>query len=52
MAVAPPVPTSFSGGVEAIVLVMLLTEFAMLRAPLARSQIRLYAFQSLGFRCV
>jgi hydrogenase-4 component E len=49
MAVTPPVPTSFSGGVEVIVLVMLLTEFAMLRAPLARSQIRLYAFQSLGF---
>ena len=48
MAVAPPVPSTFSGGAEAIALVVLLTEFAMLRAPLSRSQIRLYAFQSLA----
>ncbi len=45
---APPVPSTFSGGAEALALVVLLTEFAMLRAPLSRSQIRLYAFQSLA----
>jgi hydrogenase-4 component E len=45
---APRVPSTFSGGTEAIALVVLLTEFAMLRAPLTRSQIRLYAFQSLA----
>lgn len=45
---APPVPSTFSGGAEAIALVVLLTEFAMLRAPLSHSQIRLYAFQSLA----
>jgi len=48
MAVAPPSPSTFSRGAEAIALVVLLTEFAMLRAPLSRSQIRLYAFQSLA----
>ena len=48
MAAAPPVPSTFSGGAEAIALVVLLTEFAMLRAPLSRSQVRLYAFQSLA----
>jgi hydrogenase-4 component E len=48
MAVTPSVPSTFSGGAEAIALVVLLTEFAMLRAPLARSQIRLYAVQSLA----
>jgi hydrogenase-4 component E len=42
------VPSTFSGGAEAIAIVVLLTEFAMLRAPLARSQVRLYAFQSLA----
>jgi hydrogenase-4 component E len=46
--VPPPGPSTFSGGTEAIALVVLLTEFAMLRAPLSRSQIRLYAFQSLA----
>lgn len=45
---APAVPSAFSGGAEAIALLVLLTEFAMLRAPLSRSQIRLYAFQSLA----
>jgi hydrogenase-4 component E len=44
----PPVPSTVSGVSEAIALVVLLTEFAMLRAPLSRSQIRLYAFQSLA----
>jgi hydrogenase-4 component E len=48
IAAAPPVPSTFSGGAEAIALVVLLTEFAMLRAPLSRSQVRLYAFQSLA----
>jgi hydrogenase-4 component E len=42
------VPSTFTGGSEAIALVVLLSEFAMLRAPLSRSQIRLYAFQSLA----
>lgn len=42
------VPSTFSGGSEAITLVVLLSEFAILRAPLSRSQIRLYAIQSLA----
>lgn len=46
--VAPPAPSTFSSGAEAIALVVLLTEFAMLRASLSRTQIRLYAFQSLA----
>lgn len=37
----------FNDGAEALTLLVLLTEFAMLRAPLSRSQVRLYAFQSL-----
>ena len=46
---APPrVPSAFSGVAEGITLVVLLSEFAMLRAPLSRSQIRLYSFQSLA----
>jgi hydrogenase-4 component E len=48
MAAVAGVPSTFSGGTEAIALVILLTEFAMLRAPLSRSQVRLYAFQSLA----
>ncbi len=44
----PPVPSSFAGGAEAVALVVLLTVFAMLRSALARSQVRLYAFQSLA----
>ncbi|MCL4421807.1 MAG: hydrogenase [Actinobacteria bacterium] len=40
-------PSTFTGTAEAITLLVLLSEFAMLRAPLSRSQIRLYAFQSL-----
>ncbi|HLI16480.1 MAG TPA: hypothetical protein VKV23_10585 [Acidimicrobiales bacterium] len=39
-------PPARSGGADAIALVVLLTQFAMLRAPLARSQVRLYAWQS------
>jgi hydrogenase-4 component E len=41
-------PSSFSDGTEAIALVVLLTEFAMMRASLSRSQVRLYSFQSLA----
>jgi hydrogenase-4 component E len=41
-------PSTYSGGAEVIAIFVLLTEFAMLRAPLARSQIRLYAVQSLA----
>jgi hydrogenase-4 component E len=48
MVVGPAVPSTFTGGSEAIALVVLLSEFAMLRAPLSRSQIRLYALQSLA----
>jgi len=48
MVFSSAVPTTFTGGSEAIALVVLLSEFAMLRAPLSRSQIRLYAFQSLA----
>lgn len=47
-AAVPAVPSSFSGGAEALALVVLLTEFAMLRAPQSRSQVRLYAVQSLA----
>jgi hydrogenase-4 component E len=43
-----PAPSTFSGVTEAIAIVVLLTEFAMLRAPFSRSQIRLYAVQSLA----
>ena len=42
-----PVPSTYSGGADVAAIVVLLTEFAMLRAPLLRSQVRLYAFQSL-----
>ncbi|HWG73649.1 MAG TPA: hypothetical protein VG184_06310 [Acidimicrobiales bacterium] len=42
------VPSAFSGVAEGLTLVVLLSEFAMLRAPLSRSQIRLYSFQSLA----
>jgi hydrogenase-4 component E len=46
--VGATIPSTFSGGSEAIALVVLLSEFAMLRAPLARTQVRLYALQSLA----
>jgi hydrogenase-4 component E len=42
------VPSTFSGATEGIAILVLLTAFAMLRAPLLRSQIRLYSFQSLA----
>lgn len=41
------VPSTYDGAAAVLALVVLLTEFAMLRAPLLRSQVRLYAFQSL-----
>lgn len=42
-----PVPSTYSGITEVLAVLVLLAAFAMLRAPLLRSQIRLYAFQSL-----
>ncbi len=44
---AHPAPSTFTGAADVIAVLVLLTEFAMLRAPLLRSQVRLYAFQSL-----
>jgi hydrogenase-4 component E len=41
------VPSTFDGIADVVAVLVLLTEFAMLRAPLLRSQVRLYAFQSL-----
>lgn len=41
-----PVPDVFSGGANTIAVLVLLTEFAMLRAALLRAQLRLYALQS------
>lgn len=42
-----PVPSAYAGITNAIAVLMLLTEFAMLRTALLRSQVRLYAVQSL-----
>ena len=42
-----PAPSTYAGVADVAALLVLLTEFAMLRAPLLRSQVRLYAFQSL-----
>lgn len=42
-----PVPSVFEGGANAIAVLVLLSEFAMLRAALLRAQLRLYAAQSL-----
>jgi hydrogenase-4 component E len=41
------VPTTYDGVTAGLAVLVLLSEFAMLRAPLLRSQVRLYAFQSL-----
>jgi hydrogenase-4 component E len=41
------VPSAYAGTADVAAVLVLLTEFAMLRAPLLRSQVRLYAFQSL-----
>jgi hydrogenase-4 component E len=43
-----PVPSTFAGSCDGIAVLVLLSEFAMLRAPLLRSQVRLYIFQSLS----
>lgn len=40
------VPSTYDGVTAGLAILVLLTEFAMLRAPLLRSQVRLYAFQS------
>ena len=40
-------PSTFSGSADVIAVLVLLTEFAMLRAQLLRSQVRIYAFQSV-----
>jgi hydrogenase-4 component E len=42
------VPSTYAGVADVVAVLVLLTEFAMLRAPLLRSQVRLYAFQSLA----
>jgi len=42
-----PVPSVFDGACNTIAVLVLLTEFAMLRAALLRAQLRLYAVQSL-----
>lgn len=47
MLAAVTAPTTFRDGADALTLLVLLTEFAMLRSSLSRSQVRLYAFQSL-----
>jgi hydrogenase-4 component E len=41
-------PSIFDGSSDVIAVLVLLSAFAMLRAPLLRSQVRLYAFQSLA----
>ena len=43
-----PAPSTFGGSADVIAVLVLLTEFAMLRAQLLRSQVRIYAFQSLA----
>ncbi|MHB1502557.1 MAG: hydrogenase [Acidimicrobiales bacterium] len=45
---APAAPSTFTGTADVIAVIVLLSEFAMLRAPLLRSQIRLYALQSVA----
>lgn len=47
LAVANSVPSTFEGTTNTVAVLLLLTEFAMLRAALSRSQVRLYAVQSL-----
>jgi hydrogenase-4 component E len=42
-----PVPSVYEGACDTIAVLVLLTEFAMLRAALLRAQLRLYAAQSL-----
>ena len=40
-------PTTLTDAADVLALLVLLSEFAMLRSSLSRSQVRLYAFQSL-----
>jgi hydrogenase-4 component E len=42
------VPSTTAGVEDIVAVLVLLTELAMLRGPLLRSQVRLYAFQSLA----
>lgn len=42
-----PAPSVFAGGANTIAVLVLLVEFAMLRAAMLRAQLRLYAVQSL-----
>ncbi len=42
------VQSTYASVADVVAVLVLLTEFAMLRAPLLRSQVRLYAFQSLA----
>lgn len=46
--VGSSVPTVFEGVANTVAVVVLLLEFLMLRAALLRSQVRLYAWQSLA----
>lgn len=48
LAAGHPVPTVFEGIANTVALVVLLLEFGMLRAGLLRTQVRLYAGQSLA----
>jgi hydrogenase-4 component E len=48
LASVPVAPSAFNGVTEALAVLVLLVVFAMLREALLRSQIRLYAFQSLA----
>ncbi|MDA8280571.1 MAG: hydrogenase [Actinomycetota bacterium] len=45
--VATAVPSPYAATADALAVLVLLSEFGMLRAPLSRSQVRLYSFQSL-----
>ena len=48
LASVPTPPSAFDGLTEALAVLVLLVVFAMLREALLRSQVRLYAFQSLA----
>lgn len=48
VAAVPAPPTTFSGLTEALAVLVLLVVFAMLREALLRSQVRLYAIQSIA----
>ena len=48
LAAVPVPPSAFNGVTEALAVLVLLVVFAMMREALLRSQVRLYAFQSLA----